>query len=305
MTDKEVAPPEDKKYAGPDAPSSPPRRLYRVAMVLTASIAVAILAYIALETIQQADRTIESAADKYAESSKNNLVFKNILDDLRSGKNVGDCIKRLEPIKDDINARRMILGLETFDRLSKYVAETDDINYEDLRETIQSFLNETRSNYNINPDTLYFAFLARDIMLYIFSHNDVFLIHDSDTSIIGKDGRSLKAYYTDALTIYNLLKRIHRDKLKSLEGFFKDADNSNLFIVAMYCKARKATNGIDDKTSMNEVMEALTTNQFAIAGQQAHWLKWLDNDIQAVDKDLLRIQVKSNRPSFVSTTWLR
>jgi hypothetical protein len=281
--------------------------LYIIAMVVTLCAAFAIIAFTVLETIQQTDRTVETGAVKHALISENSQHFKRILDDLKSGKSADDCIGELKQLKDSIEAKRMRVGLEAYKHLEQKVQAKDDIDYDDLRqhEKLTRLLDEVRSNYEITSDSLYFAFLAREIMLYMFKNQNTFLIHDGDTFISGADGRSLKNYYTDAFSVYNLLKRIYKDQIKDQYGFGRDLDNANLFIVAIYCKARWATTWKNKKAVISEIKQALVSEKFPIAGQQGQWIKTFKAEIDKVNRTF-RFRIKgNNRPGFIATTWLR
>jgi hypothetical protein len=279
--------------------------IYIAVTAIAISIALCTLMFIVVDTYQQSDRQIVTGVEKYSQSTENSKIFKTILDDVRSGKDVASCMAELGSIKENINAKRMIIGFETYSELQKYVSEEDDIHYEDLQKKIQPFLDEVRSHYDIGPDTLYFAYMARDLILYMFIHKEIFLIHDGDRSIMGIDSRSLEAYSQDALSVYHLLKRIIRDQIKEKTGFWKDADNGNLFIVAMYCMARWATDGVDDSQVVEAIFHSLEANEFRLAGQPGTWFKWFETDLHAVRNRIFRTRLKENRPNFVSTTWLK
>jgi hypothetical protein len=279
--------------------------LYMVISFLAISISVFILTYIGLETVHQADREIVTGVDKNSNVSENSELFKNVLDEIRSGKDINYCIAKLAPIKDNINAKRLINGIETYSELKAHVRTENEIHYEDLREKISPFLYEVRSNYDISPDTLYFSYIARDIILYIFIHKEVFMIHDSDSSIMGKDGRSLVAFYQDAFTVYNQLKQIELYRIKETERFWKDADNANLFITAIYCQSRWATAGFNNSGDITALFHLLESNRFSLSGHQGSWLQWLENEIKAVKDNILKTSLGRRRPDFVSTTWLK
>jgi hypothetical protein len=284
--------------------SSSKRWLYIGATAVMVLLSILILAYIGVETIQQADRRVEPLADKSSGVSENSRVFKNVLDRLKSGKSVESCMAELARIKDSENAKRMVLGLAAYANLKTHVDADDEIDYEQVREKISPFLNEVRTHYGISPDTLYFAFLARDIFLYIFEHDEVFLIHDSDLSILGKD-ESLKAFYTDSQTVYSLLKRIVKDQMNEEEAFRKDADNGNLFIVTMYCKARWATVGINDERMIDNVLQTINSESLSLTSQQGRWLDKLKENLEDAARGIFKTRVKADRPDFISTNWLR
>jgi hypothetical protein len=299
--------PSEKETAQMASIRRPRTWLYIIAMAVTLCAAIAVIAFTVLETIQQADRTVETGAVKNVLISKNSQQFKMILDDLRSGKSADHCIGELNHLKNSNEVQRMRVGLEAYKHLKQEVQEKHKIDYDELRqhEKLTKLLDEARSNYEISPDSLYFAFLARDIMLYMFKNKSTFLIHDGDTFITGVDGRSLKNYYIDAFSVYNLLKRIYRDQIKDQHGFGRDSDNANLFIVAIYCKAKWATAGKNDKAVINEITQALESEEFLIAGQQGQWIKTFKADINKVAGDIFYFKVKDNSPGFISTTWLR
>ncbi|OEU61472.1 MAG: hypothetical protein BA867_14475 [Desulfobacterales bacterium S5133MH16] len=295
----------DDDISEPANRNRPRKWFYLAVTVVTISIAVYILVFIATETVQQADRQIETGVEKHWQLTENSKFFKKVLDDMKSGKDVTSCIAELGSINEKINAKRMIIGFKTYSVLKKYVTGEDMIHYEDLREKIQPFLDEVRSHNDISVDTLFFAYMARDIILYLFVHKEIFLIHDDDNFVMGKDGRSLEAFYKDALIVYDFLKQIIRYQINDPKGFWKDADNGNLFIVAMYCKARWATAGLDDSQAVQAVFHSLESNKFPLDGPAGEWLKWLKGDLGAVKNGIRRMKLKRNRPGFVSTTWLK
>ena len=284
--------------------STSKRWLYTAATAVMVLFSVLILAYIGLETIQQADRRIEPLADRSSGVSENSRIFKDVLDRLKSGKSVESCMVELARIRDNENAKRMVLGLAAYANLKTHVDANDEIDYEQVREKISPFLNEVRTHYGVSPDTLYFALLARDIFLYMFENDDVFLIHDSDLSIMGKDV-SLKAFYTDSQTVYNLLKRIVKDQMKDEDAFRRDADNGNLFLVTIYCKARWATVGINDERMIDSVLQTINSEDLSLTSQQARWLDKLTENLEDAAKSIFTTRVKANRPDFISTNWLR
>ena len=295
----------DDDISQPANRNRPRKWFYTAVTVVTISIAVCILMFIANETVQQADRQIETGVEKHWQLTENCKFFKKVLDDMKSGKDVNSCIAEVGAIKEKINAKRMIIGFETYSVLKKYVTEEDEIHYEDLREKIQPFLYEVKSHNDISIDTLYFAYMARDIILYLFVHKEIFLIHDDDNFVMGKDGRSMEAFYKDALIVYDFLKQIIMYEIKDPKVFWKDAGNVNLFIVAMYCKARWATVGLNDSQAVQAVFRLLESNKFRLSGSPGRWLMWLNGDLGAVRKKFYRTKLKRNRPDFVSTTWLK
>jgi hypothetical protein len=147
--------------------------------------------------------------------------------------------------------------------------------------------------------------MARDIIFYIFDNEDVFLIHDNDISLMGSDGKSLKAFYEDATTVFNFLKEIENRIIKNSDGFFKDPKNGNLFLIAMYCKARYVTSGRNDKSEMKNIIQSIEDNKFSITGQTTERLKWLADNLKSVENDIFTPRVNRNRPDFISSIWLK
>jgi len=278
--------------------------LYITCTCIAISVAISLLLYIALETFQQTDRSIIIGAENHSEMSENIINYSNLLDDKRNGMDVESCIEKLETNKDEIDARRMITGFKTYELLQQYVSVNKKFHYEELQKKIEPFLKEVRSHYDISSDTLYFAYMARDIIFYIYTNDEVFLIHDDDRSIMGIDGRSLKAFSEDATSVYDYLKYILIDRLKEKESFFKDAYNANLFLITMYCKARKATTGVNDKKNIDSILRSFESNKFLITGQTKERLNWLKSDLEAVNTSFVRTKIEQNRPDFVSPIWL-
>jgi hypothetical protein len=294
------------KENGPNLENNNPMKwLYIACTVISISVTICILTFVALETKHQMDRQIISGVENNSNISTKSMHFKKLLDDKLNGKSVDSCIKILYPENSDINVKRMIIGFETFKTLNEYVTKDDDIDYDDLRLEIKPFLEEVRSSYNISSDTLYFGYMARDIIFYIFDNEDVFLIHDNDISLMGSDGKSLKAFYEDATTVFNFLKEIENRIIKNNAGFFKDPKNGNLFLIAMYCKARYVTSGRNDKSEMESIIQSIEDNKFRITGQTTERLKWLADNLKSVDNDLFKPRVDRNRPDFISSTWLK
>ena len=279
--------------------------LYKTCTVIAISVTLSLLAFVGFETIKQTDKRIVVGAESDSIKSENSINFKKVLDDKLNGESVNSCIEKLDSNKSDINVQRMIMAFKTFQTLNEFVVKKKDIKYVDLRLKIKTFLDEVRSNYRINSDTLYFGYMARDIIFYIFNNENIFLIHDNDLTLVGSDGKSLKAFYEDATTVYNFLKEIISTKINDIDGFFKDSDNANLFLIAMYCKARYVTVGRNDETEMKYIIQSLESNRFTITGPTREKLDWIKNDLKMIENRSDRYSLKRNRPNFIAPIWLK
>jgi len=279
--------------------------VYITGTFISIAIATSILLFIAIETYHQTDRQLIAGVEHHSNLSKNVIDYKKILDNKLNGMNVDTCIDKLKINENNVDSKRMIVGFETYQALQKYVDTNKKIHYEELQNEIKPFLDEVRSKYNTSSDTLYFGYMARDIIFYIYIHNNVFLIHDDDKSLMGIDGRSLKSFYEDATSVYDYLKYILIDGLNEKELFYKDADNGNLFLITMYCKARKATTGINKTKDIESILQEFKSNNFAISGQTKERLDWLEKDLNDVNKDFTRMRLEQNRPEFISPIWLK
>lgn len=283
---------------------------YWAVIVFCISVCGLILISIGLEISQQASRKIKMGAEIQSQKREKSRAFRRILDDLRDDSNgfdsaINSAFSGLKKMNSDEDTRRMIIGLATYKRLKQYVDEDDGTDYSDVRKQISDFTDSIRTTYKITPDTIFFGYLARDIILFIFSKKEIFYIHDEDRSIMGDDRVSLSKFCDDSLAVYDLLRQITVHQLKDEEGFFRDSVNADLFAVAMYCKARLGTIGINKNNIINECIQQLKDNQFKMDGQRGRWFEGLKNDLNKVQSSSFQTSIKKQSPSFITTVWLK
>jgi hypothetical protein len=285
-----------------------------VAVIFT-GLTVIVLSLVVREISRQTDRSVKTGPKQHSTKSRGNFAYNRLLNELQSGgdpSKIADQLQKLKYKYSDLIAD----GVRVFGELKKYAAE-DKRNkkreYRDLKKKemkkFNNILSKLRSFGELDKDSLYLAFVARDLMIYIFRNRHVFLIHIDDIYLSSSEREEMRAFYEDVFTIYDYLKSLV-NKAYSENDYYKDPGNLDLLAVGLYSKAIDATKfglgfsyWFNDDDKIDEIVQQTEDESFKFADQRGYWYRWFREDLKKVREYLFRYKVKKKPPKFVGGYW--
>ena len=282
---------------------------YFLLVLLFTAAVIAVLVLPAREVMREADRKTIAGSEKHAPETNFNTECLQLLEAIKSGK--------LKPLKaankvKALNSRSnriMFDGLWSFIRLKEYEESEAGIDYLEFKKMSKNYtrlLGEFRSLERLEKENLFPAYVARDLMIYIFKNRNKVQIHMDDTYMSDSDRKQLTTFYDDGLSVYEYIKHLHK-KYYSEEGFFKDVRNFDLLAVCITAKAVEATKGMgfNNKSKLDELSELVKDEKFRLDGRRGAWYKSLPSAIKKLDDTFdLSFNFKKS-PNFVEGTWLK
>ena len=288
----------------PKEPETKKRRpwVYIFMTVIATCATLLVLAIIVNEIRRQASRSVVSGPEQHAYESQFNVDCKLLLDKVRAGKVEARYVAKQLRTMNQEYAELVADGVEAFDELKTRATQRKEAEYRELRGEVTVFgnvLKQLRSMGRLEKDSLYVAYVARDLMVYVFKNRDVFSIHLADLYLSSSDREEMRAFYQDVFSVYDYLKKVY-EKHYSRNNFYQDTGNFDLLAVGLYAKAVDATEGIiNDGAKIDEIISKVSSESFKFGGQRTEWYNWLKNDIGKVRDDVNRQKVKTNPPDFV------
>lgn len=261
--------------------------------------------YIFDQTRKQAERNISSGVDEY----KNESLF-NIKCTIAMEKLFESGLKDIETVKKGFDGKSkekyVKLFVDGLDVLNSLNGIKEKILYNDFRkknDQLKRILGALKSDAGNEKNMLYVGYLAQEIMIYIFLHQDK--IDLSIDAIIFSDNKekNLVCYYEDVLSIYDYLKNFYIKH--KMDKFREDKNNFFLFEIGQYCKAIAASKGKDDKNKLGEILRSFEDNKFNFRGEDGNWYERFKNEVKSC-KDSTFFNLNVNiKPPNVTGRWLQ
>ena len=237
---------------------------YLLLVLLFTAAVIAVLVLPAREVMREADRKTESGSKKHAAETSFNTKCLDLLEAVKS-----DNLKPLQAANKAKNfnsksSDHLFDGLWSYIRLKDYVDSEDGIDYLEFRRNSNFYrrlIGEFRSFEVLEKENLFPAYIARDLIIYIFKNRNKVRIHMDDRYLSDSDRDQLTAFYDDGFAVFEYIKHLHKNDY-SEEEFFKDVRNFDLLSVCIAAKAVDATKGIGFN-SENKLMELARQKQEA------------------------------------------
>jgi len=315
MKNKDSITIKNGEFTNPDKPEKPQitkkkrQWPYIIITLIFTGLTLFILYFLLLDIHESADKSVKPSIKQHSVENGYNKAYDRLLKELKSGADPSEVAGKLRRLQYKYSSL-IADSVEVFGVLKKHVTEEnrDKLEYRNLKKNeikkLNSILGELRSFGKLDKDSLYLAFVARDLMFYIFNNRDVFLIHIDDILLWPDKRKEMIAFYEDVFAIYDYLKELYKNKYPQ-EKFYNDAVNFDLLAIGLYSKAVDATSWFNDKNKIQEIITS-ANQKFNLAGERGRWYSWLQNDLIKVNKNLtLRWKIQERPPSFVGGYWFK
>lgn len=292
------------KHSKPQVTKKKRQWPYITIILIFTGLSLYIIYFLLLDIYDSADISVKPSIKQHSMENGYNKTYDRLLKELKSGADPFEVAGKLRKLQYK-HSNLIADSVEVFGLLKKHVTKDkrDKLEYRNLKKNkinkFNSILGELKSFGDLDKDSLYLAFVARDLMLYIFNNRDVFLIHIDDILLWPDERKEMIAFYADVFAIYDYLKEFKSKHSKNLDTFYKEPLNFDLLAIGLYSKAVDATSWFNDKNKIQEIIRSANQN-FKFSGQRGTWYRWLKNDLKKVNKNLtLRWKIQKNPPNFL------
>lgn len=263
------------------------------------------LYYIVDQTLNKAFWSVVSEEEIKKESFFNRDCSE-VLENLQNGLiDINDMKNKMSGYMQTGHGKIFISGIEAFSKIQEKVKNKEKIEFLELIKTndkLRSFSNYFASNKSTKKEMLYPAFLASDIIAYIFNHRNIIDIHLEDRILSDSDEECLTRFYELAFSVFDYQKNLfnlHYDKSE----FYQNTSTFDLLALTLYSKAMTATKGKNDKSKIDEILTTISENDFKVTGEKNRWYTWLKKDLKKIKERTFRYKIE-NRPPNVNGRWL-
>jgi len=282
---------------------------YLLLILLFTAAVMVVLVLPAREVMREADRKTASGSKKHAAETSFNTNCLHLLEAVKSGNLTPLAAANKAKNFNSKSSEYMFDGLLSYRTLKEYVESDDGIDYLKFRNNSKFFnhlIGEFRSFEVLEKDQLFPAYVARDLMIYIFKNREKVKIHMDDTYMSGSDRRQLEAFYDDGLAVYEYIKHLYKNNYSEKE-FFKDVRNFDLLSVCISAKAVDATKGMgfNSEKKLKELSRLVKDEKFKLDGRRGDWYNSLPESIEKLN-DTMDLSFKfKETPNFVEGAWLK
>lgn len=230
-----------------------------------------------------------------------------ILNNLQNGQIIiVDVEKKLHDYLQTEHGKTFFSGIKAFASVQAKVKNNNEIEFLELIDgnlEMQSFFNYFASNRSTKKEMLYPAFLASDIIAYIFNHRNIIEIHLEDRILSDFDEKCLTRFYELAFSVFDYQKNIFNLHYNKSE-FYQNTSTFDLLALTLYSKAITATKGKNDKSKIIEILRTIDENGFKVTGEKNQWYSWLKKDLKDIKESTFTRYKIDDRPPKVNGRWL-